>query len=495
MKSSSVSLAALIAALVTGCGFLPGGAMPGGNTATNAGQVSVTGEQKDAVRKQEAEAERMEAQMGNMEVEQIDRMEKDLVKALKFALGQQAAMPNMPPPETSSTVVKALRKANIKLRIEAVTDQDGQAVADNFLQVKDSFTDRVQMLSRKMAEQTATPAEKAEIMAGSKHVMKLNDIKQQLLNVSMVTMQSNSLMQTGSLTTMMRAAGMVRTRKQMEMQLNEADYARVARWLERQRRIEAIAATSMGILATYQAVLNNNGNPAALDALASNALKAFPLQTTVSSEEAKGYVTNLEVNVAQVKRSYEDMMRKVHGDTKYERKYKAGIDALFRNAETASSQKSVSEMAADTNTKYNDDLAKCGRGEAISPGSLVSPPKCKDARQAVLRGEPLPIPGAQAQANTSESSGGGGLLGGLMGSVGASIPGLSIIKGSLDGLQALMKGDAKGALNAAMTMVPGGAMLKKGVEVATNVVDAVGRSKDGMSAVREGLSLAQKLLG
>ena len=190
MKPTSLSLSIALLFAATGCGMLLPGGQP--SNATTSSGVVVTDEQKDVVRKQEAAADRMEQETGNLEVEQIDRMEKDLVKALKFALGQQPAAPGMPPPETSSSVVKALRKANIKLRIEAVTDQDGRAVNDNFLQVKDSFTDRVQQLSRKMAEQTATAAEKREIMDGAKHVMKLNDLKSQLSQVSLVTMTSNS---------------------------------------------------------------------------------------------------------------------------------------------------------------------------------------------------------------------------------------------------------------------------------------------------------------
>ena len=484
MKPTSLSLSIALLFAATGCGMLLPGGQP--SNATTSSGVVVTDEQKDVVRKQEAAADRMEQETGNLEVEQIDRMEKDLVKALKFALGQQPAAPGMPPPETSSSVVKAHRKANIKLRIEAVTDQDGRAVNDNFLQVKDSFTDRVQQLSRKMAEQTATAAEKREIMDGAKHVMKLNDLKSQLSQVSLVTMTSNSQMQTSSLTTMLRAAGMVRTRKQMEMPVTSADYARVARWLERQRRIEAIAATSMGILATYQGVLNDGGSPAALDALATASLKAFPLRVAVTEAEAKDYVANLTANTAQVKASYEGMMRKVHGSAKYERQYKGGIDAMFRQAESAASQKSVSEMAADTTAQYKVDLAACGRGEAVAAGSLVSGPRCKEARQAALRGEP--IDGAAAPAREASS-------GGLLGAIGGMIPGLSVIKGSLDGLQALMKGDAKGALGAALSMVPGGALVKQGIAVATDVVASVEKAKDGLGAVREGLSLAQKLLG
>jgi hypothetical protein len=448
----------------TGCGFL----MPGAQPANASGSgPAVTSEQKEAVRKQEAEAEKLEAQMGDMEGEQTERMEKDLVKALKLALGQQPISPGMPPSESSSTVVKELRTAKVKLSIEPVVDQDGKPVADQFLQVKDGYTDRVQQLSRKIAEKKATPAEMKEIQAGSKYVMKLQDIKMQVLNVSMVTMQSNSQVQTSSMTTMLRVAQMVRTRKMMEMELSEEDYAKIAKWLARQRRVELIAATSMGVLATYQAVINDGGNPQALDALAEHTLKAFPLKPEVTTAEAKEYAANLKGNVLEVKGRYEGMMRKIHGDAKYERQFKGGIDAMFAQAAGAQNQKSVSQITADTNAKYNEDLEKCARGEAISPGSLVGPARCKEARKARESGQPIP---AKLGDGGGEAKSEGGGIGGLLGGAAGMFPALSIISASLDGIQALAKGDPKGALKSAIAMAPGGGLVKEGLGMAAKLL-------------------------
>jgi hypothetical protein len=415
-------------------------------------QPLVSDEQKDAVRKQEAAAEEMEAKMGNQEEEQIAKAETDLTKAVKVALGKEAMNPGMPMPETSSNAVKAIRDAKIKMRIEQVTDQNGKPVANNFLQLKDSFTDRVQQLSKKISEQKASKAEMKEIQDGAKHVAKLNDLKQQVLNISMATMTSNNTLQTSSMTTMLRVAGLVRTRKQMEMQMNDEDYARVAKWLTRQRRIEQTAAVSMGILATYQGVINDDKNPQALDVLCEKVATSFPEKPTVTTAEAKDYVKNLKGNVTKVKGEYEAMLRKVHGDAKYDAQFKGGIDAMFAQAESAEKQKSVTEMAADTNAKYKEDIGKCARGEAISPGSLVSPPRCKQVREASLRGEPIPDSLDASNAAPEASSGGDGILG--------MLPGFNIIKASIEGVTALAKGDAKGALNAAVGLVPGGGPLR-----------------------------------
>jgi hypothetical protein len=423
----------------------------------------VTDETKEAVRRQEEMADRMEEQQGNAELQQIERMEADLVKALKGSLGQQAPSPGLPPPEPSSAIIEELTRAKIKLRLEPVVDQEGRPVNDHFLQLKDSFTDRVQVLSRKMSEGKATAAEKKEMQEGARHVGKINDLRTQVMNLSMVTMSSNSQVQTSSMTTLLRAAGMVRTRKMMEMELNEADHARAKKWLERQRRSEAVAATSLGMLAAYQAVLNQGGDPKALSALAEQALKGLEARPEVSEQEVKDYLGNLGVNVAQVKARYEEMMRKIHGDAKYERQYKAGIDAMFRQAEGADNQKSVTQMAEDTQKKYNEDLERCGRGEAIDPGSLVSGPTCKEARKAQLEGRPLPRPGQAA-------SGGGGVVESLTDKALGMIPGIGTIKNSLEGVQALARGDTKGALQAAIGMIPGGGPIKEGLGLASKLL-------------------------
>ena len=84
-------------------------------------------------------------------------------EALNKALGKEASYPGGPMPEPSSTTALALRKTPIKVRLEPVTDGDGKAVGDNYFKLKDSFTDRVQQLQRKIVEQKASKAEMKEI--------------------------------------------------------------------------------------------------------------------------------------------------------------------------------------------------------------------------------------------------------------------------------------------------------------------------------------------
>ena len=150
MRHISFSALILLASSsALGCGFLMpqgGGGQPG-NAQSSTAAYKVPQESKDAMRKQEKAAYEMSE---SAEDEAIDKQEKDARKALNQALGKVAPYAGGPMPESSSTATLALRKSPIKLRLEPVTDGDGKAVGDNFFQVKDSYTDRVQQLQRKL---------------------------------------------------------------------------------------------------------------------------------------------------------------------------------------------------------------------------------------------------------------------------------------------------------------------------------------------------------
>jgi len=491
-----VSLAAL--PLVSGCGML----MPHGYGAAGASAsgYQVPQSSKDAMRAQE---KRAYAITDPLEDDTEAKLEKDLQKALKYELGREGQVQGVAPPAPASETIKALRAGGIKLRIEPVTNEDGAQVADNYVQLKDSFTDRVKLLQPKLVAGTASPAELKEVQRGSKLSLKLVDLQMQVLKISGVALTANSAVQTSGMSNMMKIAGMVRSRKMMSMDFNDDDWAQVKSILARERRKEAVAASTLGMLGALEAVVGKNGDPKALDLIANATLEAFPLQITVTDDEAKAYVDNLSQNAADQKAKYEAWMRKAYGDAKYERQFKASIDRVFDQAATAGQQKSIGQMQADTMGGYNADLAKCARGEDPGPGSMVGPAKCKAAR---ANGGP-----SDATATGGAGAGGaGGSMGGLglvgVGSGGAAaksagpqtpgaidrasagigavqaiangdvtgalqgaadvFPGDGPIHNSLEGIAALTKGDAKGALMAAVSLAPGGGLLKQGLGTA-----------------------------
>jgi hypothetical protein len=496
--SRGVLTLAVLIPLTTACGMLPG---MGGVATPGAAGYQPSQASKDTLRSQEATAYAT-ADAAYEEAE--GKLEADLQKALKYELGLQGITADAPAPAPGSANLLALRKAGIKVRIEAVTNEDGAAVANNFVQMKDSFTDRLKLLQPKMVDGTATGAEKAEVQKGVKYVLKLNDAKMQLSKISIVALTANAKVQTGGLTNMMKISNMVRSRKMMSMDFNDDDWARVKKIIEQGRRTEIVAGSTLGMLAAYQAVVGSpTADPKGLDVLADATLKSFPLQVTVTDEEAHAYVDNLSDNAAAQKAKYEGWMRAAYGDAKYEAVYKAGIDRIFDQAASAGQQKSVGQMQADTMSKYNADLAKCARGEDPGPGSMVGPAKCKEARASG---------GSPGGATAAGPGLGGGLLGGLMGGGGAAggsspdakaasppssgldratnraaggvsmvqaaangdvagtldgavsmFPGDGPIQSSLKGIAAIAHGDPKGAITAAIGLVPGGSMVKQGL--------------------------------
>jgi hypothetical protein len=355
-----------------------------------------------------------------------------------------------------------------------------------------------------MVDGTATGAEKAEVQKGVKYVLKLNDAKMQLSKISIVALTANAKVQTGGLSNMMKISNMVRSRKMMSMDFNDDDWARVKKIIEQGRRTEVVAGSTLGMLAAYQAVVGSpTADPKGLDVLADATLKSFPLQVTVTDDEAHAYVDHLSDNASAQKAKYEGWMRAAYGDAKYEAVYKAGIDRIFDQAASAGQQKSVGQMQADTSSKYNADLAKCARGEDPGPGSMVGPAKCKEARASG---------GSPGVATAGGPGGGGGLLGGLLGGGGGAgnsspdakaanppssgldratnraaggvsmvqaaangdvagtldgavsmFPGDGPIQSSLKGIAAIAHGDPKGAITAAIGLVPGGSLVKQGL--------------------------------
>jgi hypothetical protein len=296
---SFATLLAVSSFTALGCGMLaPQG---GSSTPQNAAQPSAATyqmpkESQDQLRKQEKEAaDRADAD----EDEKLDKAEKEALTALEISLGRKAWNPNMGNPAPASVTLKALRSTTYKLKVEPVTDQDGNAVGGgNYLQLTDSGTKRISELGRKAAEQKASRAEMKEMQEYSKNSFKLMDVRMQFMKVSVAAFTANSDVQSQGLRTMLVVSSTIRTHKMMGMELTDEDYGHIKRRLERMRRSEAIAASTMGMVAAYQAVVNDGGDPKAIDAIAENTLKAFPLKPTVTDQEARQYVADLKGNVA-----------------------------------------------------------------------------------------------------------------------------------------------------------------------------------------------------
>jgi hypothetical protein len=444
----------------------------------------------DTLRRQEKQAFAVSnAAADSQEVE----LEKKAQHALKLALGQEGMTPGLPPPQASSATITGLRGAKMQLRIEPMTNASGGAIADNLVVLKDSFTEKVPALQQKVMAHTATPAEAQELQGGVQYVGKLNDLKMQVSAISMVALQANVRVQIGGMTDMRMIASMVQSRHERGLEWTDDDWALVVSILGRQRRTQALAASALGMLAAYEAVIGQNGDPKALDAIAKGTLDSFPLEAAASVDDAKAYVQNMAGNAAEQKAKYESWMRAAYGDDKYEKQYKASIDRVFDQAAQAGQGRTIAQLQTDTTSRYNTDLAKCARGEPLPPGSLVGPAKCKEAAlggggasaggatgggvgagSGVLAGG-LP---AGAQGRLDQVQAGmqaakaiaNGDLQGTLDAAATMFPGDGPIQNSLKGVSALTHGDWKGALKAAISLAPGGGLLKQGLGTATQLL-------------------------
>ncbi|MGH1341244.1 MAG: hypothetical protein ACRBN8_06820 [Nannocystales bacterium] len=436
---------------------------------------------KDTVRAGEAA---MMANIAQMD-EEIDKNEAKLRTALEAALGKASPVPGGAVPASASQTVTALKKSKVELRIEPVLDAQGKPLGSGLVQLTDSNTVKMVEISRKMGSGGKVSKKEQKFMQdAAKQMTPLNDLKAQVRAAVDPAMNSGWMITTGSLTTMQVAANMVRTRRQMEMEWQDEDYAIVQQLLASQRRRESIGAVSIGLMASYQLAFAEGGDPSVVETVSQASLDALPMKGEASLDEAKAYIENFDANVESSRVQYETQMRKSFGDEVYETKYKAGIDTMFTQIAGASSAQSATEMMAENNATYEEHLKMCARGETPPPGTMVGPGKCKEAKAAAGSGGELSAD----------------VLAGLLGGPGAvdgkaiakkgillaleKIPGGNQVKRALEGVKALRDGDPSVALRLAADLVPLPGPAKMALSGAATIAEALPKAKRNARRMR-----------
>ncbi len=460
-------------ALCTACSLF--GGQPDTAPPTPASPISQ--ESKDTARAADAQTVEQIRQMD----EEIDRNEGKLRAALEAALGKSPAYPGGPTPPAAPATIESLRAAKIDLYLEPVLDAQGKPVAAGFVQLQDSYTSKVQQLSRKIAEGKASKKEMKFVQEGAKHVVALNDVKAQVRTAVDPAMNAGWMITTGSMTTMQMAAHMVRTRRQMEMTWTDEDYALIQQLLASQRRREAVGAVSIGLMGAYQVAFAEGGDPKVVEQVATATLEALPLAGEASLDEAKAYIDNFEANAEAAHEQYGTQMRKTFGDEEYEAKYKSQIDNMFTQIKSASEAMSATDRMQATSARYTEDLQKCARGESLPSDTLVGPDACKNAK-------------AQAGPDGSLSA---DALAALTGGIDAKslakkgialalerIPGGRQIQRALDGVKALRNGDPSQALRLAADLIPMPGPAKMALSGAATIAEALPRARGAARRAR-----------
>jgi hypothetical protein len=413
---------------------------------------------------------------------ELEKLEKDTLTLAKFVLGREPAFPGAPAPDAASASLASLKKSKITLSIGPSLDADGVSKRDDFLELKDSFTERAVIIAQKMGEHRATKAEQRSLQRGAKYVGRLNQLKQQVTMLSLQLMKTNQRVQVAGLETMFVAAEAVGRSKLDEKPVADEDYAAVRRKLDQQRRAEAIAATTMALTAAFEAAVNDKSDPAAIDTIAEGVLRAFPAKISASDEDAKKLVKEVGGDLQTVKARYEAGLRRVYGDARYEKYEKAPLERMFAQAEALANTKSKRQRQEEIANDYNADVVRCKQGQPAK-SAIMSPVTCKNLRHAFLTGDTSDLlPGALKAFEETGGRGAGGAaappmvavkLGaresaaaagaqaalsgdadGVLDSAMKLFPGDTAVGGSLRGLDALRKGDAVGAINAALSFVP-----------------------------------------
>lgn len=368
-------------------------------------QVAITAseEQRAGVRARERQALEQKVQARRADFLR-DSMEQNARNAIALTLGQRAAAS-----ESASSSIKALHASGIRLRVDA-TREPFQLVAET----EDSPRPARKRPAKKETEKGAeAPPPSAE------------GLGQQLAAVSRSAKWWNDHVQLDGLQYIGPVASMVLSRKKMGFDFEDGDYEVVRSYLEMARADEAIAASMLALLATYQAAIDG-ADAKAIDTVAESTSQAFPIRAAVTLDDAKAYVAELRGPIAKLKARYEAALRKSVGNEPYEKAFKARVDAAFPAFVDVVPVRPVgSELAGKltkVDTRVLEDAQRCKSGA-----------RCEDPRRPSKLGD------SAHAASASKDTG---------------LPGGAAITASIDGMRAIKSGDAKGAFAGAIALQP-----------------------------------------
>lgn len=401
-RSLTFARLAVIVACLSGCslGKMSGMSPRPAGQAPEKRQVAITAteEQRSGVRARERQALEQKIQQRRADFMR-DAMEQNARNAIALTLGQRAAAS-----ESASTSIRALRAAGVRLRVDTARDPfELVAEAEEAPRVG-----RRGARAKKEAEAEAPPPN-------------LDGLRQQLVAVSRAAKAWNDQVQLDGLQYIGPVATMVLSRKKMGFELDDGDYEVVRAYLEMARVDEAIAASMLALLATIQAAVVDGADPKTIDTVAESASQAFPIRATVTIDDAKAYVAQLRDPIARMKTRYEVALRKSVGNEPYEKAFKPKVDAAFAAFvdRPAGRPDVTADQLPKVDTRVLEDAQRC------KPGA-----RCDDLRRTATMGD-----SARASKETA-------------------LPGGNAITASIEGIRASKRGDARGALTAAIALEP-----------------------------------------
>ena len=236
---------------------------------------------------------------------------------------------------------------------------------------------------------------------------------------------------------------------------------------------------ALGLTATFQGAVANNKNPKAVDAIAEASAKGLPLEVSVSDAQAKQFIDELPAAIKDFKAKLEEWQTRAMGKEEYEREGKAKVQAFLKELDTAD----VDE--------WSKVLAE--KRKHISPNRVTSMPVKQHQRVAHRRDpgcDETTAGGAQGPATHGSAAPGSPGDQGLQADVSNTMQGIDAarkgdiataldraakvspsgtVKRALEGAAAVANGDVKGALGAALDLVPVPGPIKDGLQLALSL--------------------------
>ena len=223
-------------------------------------------------------------------------------------------------------------------------------------------------------------------------------------------------------------------------ELEDVDKERIRAELEMLREVDVVAAVALAQMAAYQAAVATR-DPRVLDTVASRALKALPPKVKpVTIADVNALVAALPGSLRKIRDQYLDVARRSAPPEVWptiERGTKQMFDPYIRMAE---SDQNGTDVVLDTSRSPSDSPASTPR-ESAKP---VDP----EARKAALH----------AYASV------------LLDTTSALFPALGVVLKGIEGVGALAKGDYKGAIDCAVSMIPAGGLAKEALLAGAEIV-------------------------
>jgi len=397
--------------------------------------------------------------------QEIDKAQAELLKVSRILAGQQGSkwIGASGKPVPTSGIIEELRKAGAVVKFKERKWARGTYSLD-----EKAFFD---WYRTKDPDGTKLPAVRSAFL----------ELRAQGDQIASMMRRFLQDQEQATLITVARTQFMLASRKKLGGKLDDKDMEHVRIALGQQKRVEALTAVALGLTATFQGAVADNKNPKAVDAIAEASAKGLPLEVSVSDAQAKQFVDELPAAIKDFKAKLEEWQSRAMGKEEYEREGRAKVQAFLKELDTADADQWAKVMA--------------DKRRQIVPNRVTAAPTRQQRRVAHRRDPGCDetvaaggSPGAATRDGSAAPASPGdqgvrvdvtntmqGIDAARKGDIAtaldraAKVSPSGTVKRALEGAAAVANGDVKGALGAAIDLVPVPGPIKDGLQLALSL--------------------------